>query len=206
MDQLQQRQAELLNHRQKSNTLERDRSALRQQITERRNELSGLSSRHENQLAIVHRMLSEIDREFIESEARRILVIKAPQTGVVTAIFAESGQTTGITRPLLGIVPNNSLLQANLYSSSKSIGFIRVGDKLRIRYQTCPYQEFGQHNDTVKSISKASISAGGACKRGRRNTRHWLGQRTLLSNTRRSGPTACSSVWRTTAIANGHVT
>ena len=159
MDQLQQRQAELLNHRQKLNTLERDRSALRQQITERRNELSGLSARHENQLAIVHRTLSEIDREIIESEARRILVIKAPQEGVVTAILAEPGQTTGTARPLLSIVPNNALLQAELYSPSKSIGFIRVGDEVRIRYQAYPYQKFGQHDGIVKSISKASVSA-----------------------------------------------
>lgn len=159
MDQLQQRQAELLNHRQKLNTLERDRSALRQQITERRNELSGLSARHENQLAIVHRTLSEIDREIIESEARRILVIKAPQEGVVTAILAEPGQTIGTARPLLSIVPNNALLQAELYSPSKSIGFIRVGDEVRIRYQAYPYQKFGQHNGIVKSISKASVSA-----------------------------------------------
>jgi membrane fusion protein len=159
MDQLQQRQAELLNHRQKLNTLERDRSALRQQITERRNDLSGLSARHENQLAIIHRTLSEIDREIIESEARRILVIKAPQEGVVTAIFAEPGQTTGTARPLLSIVPNNALLQAELYSPSKSIGFIRVGDEVRIRYQAYPYQKFGQHDGIVKSISKASVSA-----------------------------------------------
>ncbi|MBT2296416.1 HlyD family efflux transporter periplasmic adaptor subunit [Pseudomonas fluorescens] len=160
MDQLQQRQAELLNHRQKLSTLERDRSALRQQITERRNELSGLSSRHENQLAIVHRTLSETDRELIENEARRILVIKAPQDGVVTAIFSEPGQTAGTARPLLSIVPNNSLLQAELYSPSKSIGFVRVGDDVRIRYQAYPYQQFGQYSGTVKSISKASVSVG----------------------------------------------
>lgn len=159
MDQLQQRQAELLNHRQKLNTFERDRSALRQQITERRNELFGLSARHENQLAIIHRALSEIDQEIIESEARRIVVIKAPQEGVVTAILAEPGQTIGTARPLLSIVPNNALLQAELYSPSKSIGFIRVGDEVRIRYQAYPYQKFGQHNGIVKSISKASVSA-----------------------------------------------
>ncbi|WP_249411871.1 HlyD family efflux transporter periplasmic adaptor subunit [Pseudomonas sp. St290] len=159
MDQLQQRQAELLNYQQKLNALERDRSSLRQQIAERHNELSGLSARHENQLAIVHRALSEIDRELIESEARRILVIKAPQEGVVTTIFAEPGQTTGTARSLLSIVPNNSLLQAELYSPSKSIGFIRVGDKVRIRYQPYPYQKFGQHNGTVKSISRTSVSA-----------------------------------------------
>ncbi|QHA84028.1 HlyD family efflux transporter periplasmic adaptor subunit [Pseudomonas mediterranea] len=159
MDQLQQRQAELLNHQQKLNTLERDRSAMRQQVTERHNELSGLSARHENQLAIVHRALSEIDQELIESEARRILVIKAPQEGVVTAIFAEPGQTTGTARSLLSIIPNNSSLQAELYAPSKSIGFIRVGDKVRIRYQPYPYQKFGQHNGTVKSISKTSVSA-----------------------------------------------
>ncbi len=51
MDQLQQRQAELLGQRQTLQGLERERTSLRQQLTERRNELAGLSARQANQLA-----------------------------------------------------------------------------------------------------------------------------------------------------------
>ncbi|MDF5947786.1 HlyD family efflux transporter periplasmic adaptor subunit [Pseudomonas aeruginosa] len=49
-------------------------------------------------------------------------------------------------------------LQAELYAPSKSIGFIRPGDAVLIRYQAYPYQKFGQYHGKVQSISRASVS------------------------------------------------
>ncbi len=121
MDQLQQRQAELLGQRQTLQGLERERTSLRQQLTERRNELAGLSARQANQLAETRRQLST-------------------------------------SRPLLSIVPADTPLQAELYAPSKSIGFIRPGDAVLIRYQAYPYQKFGQYHGKVQSISRASVS------------------------------------------------
>jgi membrane fusion protein len=158
MDQLQQRQAELLGQRQTLQALARERTTLQQQIVERSNELSGLSAKHANQLSSINRVLSSVEQDIVESEAKRTLVITAPQEGTATAVLVEPGQTVDNSRPLLSIVPANSLLQAELYAPSKSIGFITSGDAVRIRYQSFPYQKFGQHRGVVKSISKASVS------------------------------------------------
>ncbi|MFU4290499.1 HlyD family secretion protein, partial [Pseudomonas aeruginosa] len=62
------------------------------------------------------------------------------------------------SRPLLSIVPADTPLQAELYAPSKSIGFIRPGDAVLIRYQAYPYQKFGQYHGKVQSISRASVS------------------------------------------------
>ncbi|HBO5136907.1 HlyD family efflux transporter periplasmic adaptor subunit [Pseudomonas aeruginosa] len=158
MDQLQQRQAELLGQRQTLQGLERERTSLRQQLTERRNELAGLSARQANQLAETRRQLSAVEQDLAESEAKRTLLVTAPESGIATAVLAEAGQTVDSSRPLLSIVPADTPLQAELYAPSKSIGFIRPGDAVLIRYQAYPYQKFGQYHGKVQSISRASIS------------------------------------------------
>lgn len=159
MDQLQQRQAELLGQRQTLQGLARETTGLTQQLVERRHEFLGLSALHENQLASIQRSLSSVQQELIESEAKRTLIITAPQEGVATAILVEPGQTVDSSRSLMSIVPANSRLQAELYAPSKAIGFVRTGDPVMVRYQAYPYQKFGQHRGNVVSISKATMSA-----------------------------------------------
>lgn len=159
MDQLQQRQAELLGQRQALQGLAREATALTQQLVERRHEFSGLSALHENQLASIQRALSSVQQEHIESEAKRTLIVTAPQEGVTTAILVEPGQTVDSSRSLMTIVPADSRLHAELYAPSRAIGFVQAGDKVRVRYQAYPYQKFGQHLGSVLSISKATLSA-----------------------------------------------
>ncbi|MFJ2680137.1 HlyD family secretion protein [Pseudomonas sivasensis] len=159
MDQLQQRQAELLGQHQTLQGLARETSALNQQLVEAQHELSGISSRQENQLAGVQRTLSSVQQELVESEAKRVVNVTAPRAGVATAILAEPGQTVESARTLMSIVPANSYLQAELYAPGKAIGFLQVDDPVRMRYQAYPYQKFGQHRGKVVSISKATLSA-----------------------------------------------
>ncbi|MNJ24105.1 Colicin V secretion protein CvaA [compost metagenome] len=159
MDQLQQRQAELLGQRQTLQGLVRETTALTQQLVERQHELAGLPALHENQLASIRRALSSVQQELIESEAKRSLVIIAPEQGVATAILAEPGQTVDSSRALMSLVPVDSRLQAELYAPSKAIGFIREGDPVKLRYQAYPYQKFGQHHGLVSSVSRATLSA-----------------------------------------------
>lgn len=160
MDQLQQRQAELLGQRLTLQGLARETTALQQQLIERRHELSGLAARHANQVAAIQRSLSSVQQELIESEAKRTLIITAPQDGVATAILVEPGQTVDSSRTLMSIVPAGSRLQVELYAPSKAIGFVRKGDPVRLRYQAYPYQKFGQHPGSVLSISQTTLSAG----------------------------------------------
>ncbi|NNJ16175.1 HlyD family efflux transporter periplasmic adaptor subunit [Pseudomonas putida CSV86] len=159
MDQLQQRQAQLLGERQTLQGLMRETTSLRQQRVERQHELSGLPALHENQLASIRRALSSVEQELIESEAKRSVFITAPDQGIATSILAEAGQTVDSSRALMSIVPADSTLQAELYAPSKTIGFIRTGDAVMLRYRAYPYQKFGQHQGQVRSISRTTLSA-----------------------------------------------
>lgn len=159
MDQLQQRQAELLGQQQVLQRLDRERTSLVQQLDERRNELVGLESRHGNQLSAMRRQISGGIQDLAESEAKRTLRVTAPESGIATAVFAEVGQTVDGSRQLMSIVPEGVPLQAELYAPSKAIGFISVNDPVRVRYQAYPYQKFGQYHGQVESISRTTLRA-----------------------------------------------
>lgn len=159
MDQLQQRQAELLGQQQVLQRLDRERTSLVQQLDERRNELVGLESRHGNQLSAMRRQISGGIQDLAESEAKRTLRVTAPESGIATAVFAEVGQTVDGSRQLMSIVPEGVPLQAELYAPSKAIGFISVNDPVRVRYQAYPYQKFGQYHGQVELISRTTLRA-----------------------------------------------
>lgn len=157
-DQFQQRQAELLGQRQTLHSLERERSAMQQQLQERQNDLAGLPNRQANQLAQLQRQSAAIAQELAQTEAQRSLLITAPASGVASAVLAEVGQSVDSSRTLLSILPAHSQLQAQLYAPSRAVGFIQPGDAVLIRYQAYPYQKFGQYRGQVESISHSAVS------------------------------------------------
>jgi membrane fusion protein len=101
----------------------------------------------------------EIDEKLANSEAHRLIEIRAPEDGTVTAILAHPGQTVGTGSPMLKIVPKDAPLQAELLAPSSAVGFIRKGGRVLLRYSAFPYQKFGEYWGTVVSVSRAALNA-----------------------------------------------
>lgn len=131
-------------------SLGRERSALE---GERQDLPLKLAAQH----ALIARGLAGMSRELAEVEARRELLIGAPHDGTVTAIHASVGDAVNPGSPLLSIVPRGATLEAHLYASSRSIGFVRVRQAVLLRYQAYPYQKFGHYRGVITSISRTGI-------------------------------------------------
>ncbi|MBX9798748.1 MAG: HlyD family efflux transporter periplasmic adaptor subunit [Burkholderiaceae bacterium] len=158
-EQLQQRLEDILDQRARLQVLERDQLVLARELKTQRNESISLGLRQQNQIAQLERGLAGIDQELTESEAKRRLVITAPQSGVATTLVVEQGQTVVPSKVLAHIVPAGTTLQAHLYAPSSAIGFIRPGQQVMLRYTAFPYQKFGHGRGKVLSVAKAVMSA-----------------------------------------------
>jgi membrane fusion protein len=90
--------------------------------------------------------------------ARRLIEIRAPEDGVVTAVLAHPGQMVGAGAPMLKIVPRHAPMQAELLAPSSAIGFIHEGGRVLLRYSAFPYQKFGEYWGTVVSVSRAAMN------------------------------------------------
>lgn len=142
----------------KLRALERNRINLQRERLTLEGDLNDLPLKSQAQVAMIERNISSIGQELAETESRRENVITAPQTGIVTAIQAEIGGHANTTTPLLSILPANTKLEAQLYTPSRSIGFVRTGQKVLIRYQAYPYQKFGHYEGIVSNISRSAMS------------------------------------------------
>jgi membrane fusion protein len=158
-EQLQQKQADLLDQQNRLQTLERDQLSLGRELSGQQNDLATLPLRHQNQMAQMARMLTSTSQELTESEARRSLSITAPESGIATAVAVDAGQAVDSNKPMVSIVPRGARLQADLYAPSKAIGFIKPGDAVLLRYQAYPYQKFGHATGSVLTVSKTALPA-----------------------------------------------
>lgn len=157
-DMFQQKQGDFLEQRQRLQILQRDLIRARRELREQQNEQTNAAMKQQIQVSQLDRNMATIEQELAESEARRRIIISAPEDGVVTAVNAQQGQLVDGGKSLLSLVPRGSVLQAHLYAPSRAIGFIKTDDPVRLRYQAYPYQKFGHANGRVTSISKTSIS------------------------------------------------
>lgn len=149
-----------LDHAAKIRSLERGALALRREAAVVQGELEQLPLKMANQQALIARTLAVNTRELGEAEARRSLVIPAPQAGTVTAVHANAGAAVGPAAPLLSIVPSGAVLEAHLYAPSRAVGFVHAGQPVLLRYRAYPYQKFGHSRGVIASVSRTAIEPG----------------------------------------------
>jgi hypothetical protein len=65
---------------------------------------------------------------------------------------------TGVARTSASTSGVVTQLEAHLYSPGSAVGFLRVGQPVRLRYDVYPHQQFGHHEGVIASISRAAIS------------------------------------------------
>jgi membrane fusion protein len=156
---LQQTEQDLLEKSVELGALERQLASLETEMTRSLNQLEELPMLRDAELADISRQISAIDQDIAEAEARREIVIAAPQDGTVTTILTEQGGNAFPSSPLMSIVPEASELYAHLFGPSRAIGFVQEGQKLNIRFQPYPYQQFGLYGGVITTVSRSPVSA-----------------------------------------------
>ncbi|MBK5073065.1 HlyD family efflux transporter periplasmic adaptor subunit [Budviciaceae bacterium CWB-B4] len=157
LEQFERVKEELLQQQSALSSYEREKINAQKELAGRQSELDGLLLKFDKQQAQIDRNISTTRQELAESEAKREITIQAPQAGTITAAVAQTGQFVDNSKPMVSIVPENSLLMVHLYAPSNAVGFIQEGAEVWLRYQSYPYQKFGQYRGEVVSISKAAL-------------------------------------------------
>ncbi|HMK87772.1 MAG TPA: HlyD family efflux transporter periplasmic adaptor subunit, partial [Steroidobacteraceae bacterium] len=156
-EQVGEKTGELLDQRTHLQTLDRDDTRLNQELSAARAELAGLPLKQQSRRAELDRLLASASEELAESEAKRRLVITAPEAGTATAVLATAGQAIDPAKPLLSIVPAGASLHAELFAPSRAVGFVRPGDRVLIRYAAFPFEKFGHQQGRVESVSRTAL-------------------------------------------------
>lgn len=152
------RQEVLLEQRQNLNALTQQISARRSQITETRYTLDQVPISTSERVRELQRNLEALEQQIAEVEGRRSYVVRAPRSGRVSALYSTEGQVADPRLLQMVIAPPAPLLEAELFVPTRAIGFVRVGQPVRVLYEAFPYQSFGTYKASTVRVSHTVLT------------------------------------------------
>lgn len=156
--QLQAQEAATLEQLVQLQSAERQQSAARRMVAQLEQAVRELPAQSETLDAAEQQESAGLVQQSLEAKSRAQAVIKAPVSGTVSALLAQSGQGLQAGQQLMSIVPSAGGLQAQLLVPSRAIGFVEPGDSVLLRYQAYPYQKFGHQRGRVVAVSRSALA------------------------------------------------
>lgn len=145
-------------------TQRQNEAALAEQITEKQSEatqqghtLDALPDQLASRLLTLRQSVADLEGKLAETAGHRAYQLRAPIAGRVSALQARAGLVADPTIPQLAIVPTGGVLEAELLVPARAIGFVAPGRRVRIGYEAFPFQRFGFHGGTVRSVSRTLL-------------------------------------------------
>jgi membrane fusion protein len=153
------REEALLQQKQNLNALSQQLAARENHHMETRYALEQLPAVMSEKIQPLRNELSATERRIAEVNSRRAYVIRAPVAGRVSALQATIGQNADPRHLQLEIIPSDSDLQAELFVPTRAIGFVKVGQPVRILYEAFPYQHFGTYSGQTVKVSQTILTS-----------------------------------------------
>ncbi len=150
---------EILGLRAQAQALVRQRLAQQREIGVLEAQRQERALQAQSQRGGIERSLAELTQASAESGALQRVVVRAPRSGVVTAVLAAPGDSVTPSAALASLVPEGAKMQAQLFAPSSAVGFLRPTQKVQLRYQAFPYQKFGHHPGQVLQVSRTPLQA-----------------------------------------------
>lgn len=117
------------------------------------------AERNETQNA-VDKLAQELAKQ---AHKQALLELKAPQEAVVKDLATHTAGT--VVQPgtvLLTLVPTNETLRAEVWVSNEDIGFVREGQKVKVKLMAFPFQKYGMVEGRVEHVSADSVDGNTA--------------------------------------------
>ncbi len=143
-------------------------SVIESTLTERRSDLSDaqrmleqVKARANEKTAALEAQREDVNRGMATNEQSRAYIIRAPVTGTISGLTAKVGEALNPQQAVLSLVPEDAMLHAQLDVPNSAIGFIEVGQDVRLAIDAFPYQSFGTVGGNVSSLSRSPVSRAG---------------------------------------------
>lgn len=102
--------------------------------------------------------ISQLQAQRIRLNADNINEIQSPVNAKVLSVNASLGQHVSSQQSVVSLIPDGSVLQAELYIPTRAIAFIKKNQEVMVRFDAFPYQKFGVQKAWISNISRSIIS------------------------------------------------
>lgn len=138
---------------------QREREALGE-LTAKRVDFESAPLRAQQRIAELRGAQSRIEQQIVEARSAQSTLVRAPIAGRVANVVGRLGETVAGGSALLTVVPEDAVLRAELFVSTRAAGFVAHGAVVHVRYDAFPFQQFGQHAGTVASVDRGIVMPG----------------------------------------------
>jgi len=152
------RQLQMLEQKQALAALRQQIAARQNQLTETEYSLRQLPTVMAQKIQSLRNDLAATEQRIAEINGRRAYVMRAPTDGRVSTMQATVGQSVDPQRLQLEIIPEDAVLQAELFVPARAIGFVEPGQPVRILYDAFPYQHFGTYSGRIIKVSQTILT------------------------------------------------
>ena len=126
------------------------------QLNSLKNRLAKLPIQNKINLSSWDTKISSLKREILELKSNQEVILRSAINGRVTGLQVKSGEHINTRISLMTILPENSMFNATLFIPAKAIGFVKEGQKVKIRYSAFPYQRYGIYTGKIKQIARVT--------------------------------------------------
>lgn len=103
---------------------------------------------------------NELQVKLMETEAVTEFIVKSSANGIIESMNVTLGQTINENTVLAKILPaEKKEYNLVLWVPHSAIAYIELEQPIKIRYESFPYEKFGQFDGVIKSISNIPASA-----------------------------------------------
>jgi len=131
---------------------------LANQLIQLPTDISILELQREQQLYDFNREINNIEKNEINLLAEQNYIVRTEVNSIVTHVLVKQGQFINAGQPLLTLRPERSDLNAELYIPSHSIGLIKTGQSVMLRYDAFPYERYGTFKGELQNISQSVVA------------------------------------------------
>jgi membrane fusion protein len=146
-----------LNSQQSLKGLEQQIISQRSQAAQAQSQLIALASDGARDVNDLRSSMAALTQQRAQFNGEKSYVLKAPITGIVTAIQMTVGGVIAQNSPAMTIIPEDARLHADVYAPSRAIGLVHPGQEVRLLYEAFPYQRFGSFKGVIASVSRVVI-------------------------------------------------
>lgn len=103
----------------------------------------------------------KLEQELAKQQYRRALhELKAPHDGVVKDLATHTvGTVISPGSILMTLVPNEEILRAEVWVSNQDVGFIHIGEHVKLKLASYPFQKYGMVDGQVENLSADASDA-----------------------------------------------
>ena len=106
-----------------------------------------------------------------QTHKNSLLELKAPQAGIIKDLATHTtGTVVSPGTVLMTLVPNNEALQAEVWLKNEDAGFVHVGQQVKVKLSSYPFQKYGMVDGTVLQVSADATDRGNNAQANGTNT------------------------------------